>query len=288
MTQAAQSPDAWSRRLRRAAGPLVVATRRLDASRRARPDFVLVGAQKSGTSTLYARLTAHPSVVPALRKEVHYFDAAPRSESWYRAFFPRQTALSAVATRTGAGLTGEATPFYLLHPAAPPRLQAALPDAKIIAILREPAARAISGYHHAVRMGHEARPIDVALDPGAEEPLANVADATWFDAPECPARLRGYLARSRYAEQLERWFAAFPREHILVLETEQLDAETAVPAALQFLGLPVDGPLEAPDRNVGAYAASPSAIETRLREYFAPHNERLFTLLGTRWPWPTA
>ena len=214
MTGAAQSPDAWSRRLRRAGGPLVVAARRLDASRRALPDFVIGGAQKSGTSTLYARLAAHPSVVPALRKEVHSFDAAPRAASWYRAFFPLRSALTAAAARTGAGLTGEATPFYLLHPAAPTRLHAVAPDAKVIAILRDPAARAISGYHHAVRMGHEARSIDEALDPAGEETLADVTDTAWFDAPDCPARLRGYLARSRYAEQLERWFAVFAREQI--------------------------------------------------------------------------
>lgn len=288
MTGASQSPDAWSRRLRRAAGPLVVASRRLDASKRALPDFVVVGAQKSGTSTLYARLTAHPSVLSALRKEVHAFDAAPRPAGWYRAFFPRQSALVDTAARTGAGLTGEATPFYLLHPAAPERMHALVPDAKVIAILRDPAARAISGYHHAVRMGHEARPIDEALDPDTEEVLADARDTAWFDARDCPARLRGYLARGRYAEQLERWFAAFPREQVLVIETDQLDAGSAVSAALTFIGVPGDDALAAPDRNVGAYVAPASEIESRLREYFAPHNERLFALLGVRWPWPTA
>jgi hypothetical protein len=266
---------------------LRLAARRIDPRARALPDFVVIGAQKSGTSSLYGQLAAHPSVFPALRKEVHHFDRRPQPIARYRAFFPRRSVLDAVAARTGCALTGEATPYYLFHPAVPARMHAVIPDVRLIAVLRDPVARAISAYHHAVRMGDERRPIEVALDPAAAEVLAPASDASWYDAPRCPARLHGYLARGRYAEQLERWLAVFPREQLLVTESDALRGGRVPAEVLAFLGLPGEGAPAVPDRNVGAYAAPASGIESRLVDYFRPQNARLGSLLGIELPWPT-
>ncbi|GMU77526.1 MAG: hypothetical protein AMXMBFR46_03260 [Acidimicrobiia bacterium] len=282
---AARRPDTPMGRVRRKLGPAVVAARRVDAHWRALPDFVIVGAQKAGTTTLYTQLVAHPSVLAALRKEVHFFDRTPRALAWYRAFFPHRARIASVQRRTGAGVTGEATPFYLCHPAVPARLAAVVPDVRVIAVLRDPVARAISGYHHVRRWGRETRPIEVALDPGAEEVPASPDDAAWYDSPTSPLRVRGYLARGRYAEQLDRWYARFPREQVLVLETGDLTSGVALARSLAHLGIaPTDGP-PAADRNVGAYSPPASSLESTLRDYFRPHNERLFALLGTAYPW---
>jgi hypothetical protein len=262
----------------------VLATRRWNAHGRVLPDFVILGAQKAGTTTLYTQLSTHPSVVPALRKEVHYFDAAPRPVEWYRAFFPRRRAMDARTASVGGAFTGEATPFYLFHPAAPARLRATVPHARLVAILRDPVERAVSGYHHAVRMGDEARPIDVALDPANAEELPDAVE--WYDDPACPARRRGYLARGRYAEQLERWFAVMGREQVLVLETRQLAGGVALGKTLDFLGLAATAVDPESDRNVGSYEAPDPEVERRLRAYFAPHNDRLFALLGAEFSWP--
>ena len=98
---------------------------------------------------------------------------------------------------------------------------------------------------------------------------------------------RGYLARGRYAEQLERWWARFPRDQLLVIESSELAAGDAFERVLQFLGLDATtGATVTPDRNVGSYTAPPPALVDRLAEHFAPHNERLFALLGRRWDWP--
>jgi Sulfotransferase domain len=268
---------------------VLVTARRGTASKRPLPDFVILGAQKAGTSSLYARLVAHPCVLPALRKEVHYFDTgAPTHPDRYRAFFPTESRRAAIEQQSGApALTGEATPYYLFHPSAPARAHSVVPDARLIAVLRDPVARAVSGYHHAVRFGHERRPIEIALDPGNEERLANVADDGWFDERESPARLRGYLARGRYAEQLERWWASFPREQLLVIESAELRAGDGFTRVLAFLGLDeAPGGAVTPDRNVGSYAPPPLALIDRLGEYFAPHNARLFAILGEQWDWP--
>ena len=266
---------------------LRLAARRIDPRARALPDFVVIGAQKAGTSSLYGQLAAHPSVLPALRKEVHHFDRHPEPIRHYTAYFPRRAVLDAVAARTGCAVTGEATPYYLLHPAVPVRMHSVIPDVRLIAVLRDPVARAISGYHHAVRMGDEHRPIDVALDPDAAEVLPPPSDASWYDAPRCPARLHGYLARGRYAEQLERWLAVFPREQLLVIGSDALRGGRVPAEVLTFLGLPGEGASAVPDRNVGAYAAPASGIESRLVDYFRPYNARLGSLLGTEVPWPT-
>jgi hypothetical protein len=273
----------------RARDAVLVATRRSSAAHRPLPDFVILGAQKAGTSSLYARLVSHPRVLHALRKEVHCFDAgAPTRPDRYRAYFPTSGERAKVEQRCGApALSGEATPYYLFHPTAPARAHSVVPDARLIAVLRNPVARAVSGYHHAVRFGHERRPIEVALDPDNEERLANTADDGWFDERQSPARLRGYLARGRYAEQLERWWAQYPREQLLIVESAELRDGDAFAGVLEFLGLDEmpDAPAT-PDRNVGSYAPPPLALVDRLAEYFAPHNERLFTLLDRRWDWP--
>jgi len=264
-----------------------LAAARVDPRDRVLPDFVVIGAQKAGTSSLYGQLAAHPCVVPAIRKEVHFFDRPPAPLSHYRAWFPPRATLDAVAARTGPAITGEATPFYMVHPFVPERLRTAVPEVRLIAVLRDPVARAVSGYHHAVRMGDEDRPIEVALDPANAEAAPAAAGAAWYDSAQCPVRRRGYLVRGRYAEQLDRWLAHFPREQLLVLDSDALRGGRVPATVLEFLRLPDAGPPAVEDRNVGAYPPAPPVVEATLREYFRPHNARLTSLLGIELPWAT-
>ncbi len=264
----------------------LVASRRINAAKRPLPDFVIIGAQKAGTSTLYAHLAAHPRVLPALRKEVHHFDRRERGLDWYRAHFPTEAERARAASKHGEPVrSGEATPFYLVHPAVPSRMQAVLPDVRLLAILRDPVARAVSGYHHSVRCGFEDRPISVALDPDHAEAVAQDHDAEWWDREDNPVRRRGYFARSRYAEQLERWLWVYPREQLLVVETSELRAGTAQARAAAFLGLGSETRTDVPNRNVNPYPEPDPGLLRALADYFAPHNTSLFTLLGRRWEW---
>ena len=252
---------------------------------------MILGAQKAGTSSLYARL-AVASAACFLRSGRRCTTSTParrRDPDRYRAYFPTSSERAKVEQRCGApALSGEATPYYLFHPTAPARAHAVVPDARLVAVLRDPVARAVSGYHHAVRFGHERRPIEVALDPDNEERLANIADDGWFDERQSPARLRGYLARGRYAEQLERWWAHYPAG--AAPDRRELGAarrRRRSRGRSTFLGLDeTPDAAVTPDRNVGSYAPPPLALVDRLAEYFAPHNERLFTLLDRRWDWP--
>ena len=123
------------------------------------PDFLIIGIAKSGTTSLYGLISAHPHVVPARLKEVHYFTDSRNygmGALWYRARFPSMSYKRRLAVRYGRKiLSGEASSTYMFHPMAPGRVKALLPDVKLIAILRNPVDRAYSDYHMQVRERRE-------------------------------------------------------------------------------------------------------------------------------------
>lgn len=244
------------------------------------PDFLILGAQKAGTTALYAYLRWHPAITGPSWKEVSYFDRHyRRGPSWYRGNFPVQ----------GRGrLVGEASPGYLFHPLAPERVKATVPGAKLIVLLRDPVARALSHYHHETLLGREPLAFQEAVEAepertgGEEERMVRDPDyfsQAWWDYT--------YLARGRYAEQLERWLAVFPREQLLVLASEELAAAPAETYArvLEFLGAPAQGLKGYPRIYDQEYADMDPEIRSQLAAYFAEPNRRLYELLGRDFGW---
>jgi Sulfotransferase domain len=235
---------------------------------------------------MFSYLADNPLAVPAERKELHYFDRNFHlGEAWYRSYFPSRRRLSRLSRADeGEAISFEATPDYLFHPLAPERLRELLPEAKLIVLLRDPIDRAISNYHHNVSHRVESRPLEQALDDRREEGGAE-REGLHPDHPDYGRY--AYLARGRYAEQLERWFAVIPRDRFLILDSARLFEDTAgtVALAFEFAGLP---PRTLPSyRAFGArrYERRPDEIERRLDEHYAPHNERLWELLGERLSW---
>ena len=165
------------------------------------PSFVIIGAMKSGTTSLAAYLNAHPDAYCSV--EPHYFDREfDRGLDWYREHFREAGAAAAV---------GDKSPSYMYHPAAIERLAVTLPDAKLVAILRNPVDRAHSHYWHQVRTGRETLSFGDAI--AAE--------------PERLAGSRGhspyaYADRGMYLRQLEHVSGLVPREKLLVLMFEDL------------------------------------------------------------------
>ncbi len=247
---------------------------------RALPGAVILGAQKCGTSSLHNYLTQHPGVIAPLRKEVHYFDVNfTRGESWYRAHFGREGE---------PGLNLDSSPYYLFHPAVPRRMHELLPDARLIVLLRDPARRAYSHYWHERGKGREDLSFEAAID--AEPERLGRADEQLASGQLERSRehqLHSYLARGRYAEQLERWFALYPREriHILRFESFAQDPLAGLNGTLAFLGLPPTASVSLEARNTRRYPPMEEATMLRLREYFEPHNRRLGELLGRPMGW---
>jgi hypothetical protein len=259
-------------------------------SARVLPDFLLIGAARSGSTSLFAILTTHPQVLAPSHKELHFFDRNYlRGLGSYRRMFPLESHKRLRARRLGRPvLTGEATTYYLFHPAVPERVGRDLPRARLIAILRDPVDRAYSHYQLSVRNGHETLSFEEALD-AEEERLAGEEERLAADpAYRSPAHAyHSYVARGIYLPQLERWHRHVPRERLLVLRSEDLferPGET-VGEVTAHLGLDSHpGPLPEP-RNRAVYGGMAEDTRERLRRRFEEPNRRLEEYLGRELGW---
>jgi Sulfotransferase domain len=271
------------------------------ATSRARvlPSFIIIGAQRAGTTSLFDYLCRHPDVAGptavnediAWSKELHFFDDRfPRGLGWYRGLFPLAFRRRLARVRGGDFVAGEATPYYLFHPAVPERVAGTLPDVRLIALLRDPIERAYSHYQLAYRKGREQLSFEDALAAESER-LAE--DEPHLHDPHYRTRHHrhhSYLARGLYAEQLERWFAHFPREQLLVLQSEDFLARPAetYEEVLAFLGLRPWRLDHFEQHNRGSYAPIDPALRARLEDHFAEPNARLEQLLGREFGWGAA
>lgn len=244
------------------------------------PAFVIVGAQRCGTTSLYRALTAHPAVLPAARKELQFFSKHfDRGADWYRAQFP--------ATAPGQ-VSGEATPYYLFHPAVPARLAAVAPAARLIVLLRDPVERAYSHYHHEVRRGHETLPFEEALATEAERLAGEEARLLADDAyVSFNHQHFSYQARGRYADQLRRWLTVLPRERFLILASEAFyrDPAASLARVTAFLGLPPAEVAIGAPQNEGDYPPLRPETRAALTAAFRAPNAELAELLGEDFGW---
>ena len=272
--------------------------RRATSAARALPDFLLIGAQKAGTTSLYAYLAAHPDVRPAGRKEVHYFDlgftaGAELGEGWYRSMFPLRARLALDRRRaSGPVLAGEASPYYLFHPAAAQRAVALVPQARLLVLVRDPVERAWSHYRHEVVAGREPLDFVAALDAEAGRLAGSEDDLRrGIDSPAARHHRRhAYVGRGRYATQLRAWLAHYPREQVHVMVAEELFATPGAVwrSAVDFLGLAAAAPPPFAVHNPGTGEAEHGmdpACRARLRETFAGPDAELADLLGRPLPW---
>jgi hypothetical protein len=244
------------------------------------PDFLILGAQKAGTTALYAYLRWHPQITGPSFKEVSFFDRHyVRGERWYRAHLP--------ARRSGK-IVGEASPSYLFHPLAPERVAQLLPRARLIVLLRNPVDRAFSHYQHEVALGREPLSFEEALDREDERMRGEVermlSDPSYFSEAWWNYT---YLARGRYAEQLERWFATFPPEQLLVLLTDELAADPAgtYRRVLEFVGVDARDLPSYPRIFEREYEQMSPATRAQLERQFEEPNRRLESLLRRELPW---
>jgi len=243
------------------------------AERRQLPDFVIIGTQRGGTTSLYRYLADHPDIGPALRKEVHFFDLNyERGVDWYRAHFPEEGQYRVV---------GEASPYYVAHPDVPARLHQLLPHALLILLLRNPIDRALSHHQLMVRRGLE--PLSfweaVEREPERLRECGGVESPSW--------RTYSYLARSVYAPQIERWLGLFPATQLLVIKSEDFyrDPATVVTEVQTRLGLTPSQPRRMKAYHLSEYPQMDTALRCRLQDYFAPFNQQLYALLGRDLRW---
>jgi hypothetical protein len=201
-------------------------------------DFLVIGAQKCATTTLFELLRQHPRVKMPLEKEVPVFTnanlTAEQLDAYCRRYFP------------GAQnhLLGKVTPQYMGDHQVPARIAALAPQCKLIALLRDPLERTRSHYRMAQRRGTEERSFDSAIAPLLESSAANTGRCS-----QTPSHANGYeseadfyLAWSEYGRILSAYRRYFPAQQLLVLYTENLerDPRGTLDRVLDFLALDRD------------------------------------------------
>ncbi|MSO38534.1 MAG: sulfotransferase [Acidimicrobiia bacterium] len=266
---------------------------RLGARHRVLPNFLIIGGQRCGTTSVASSLKEHPNIMfPRLAKGAHYFDTAyDRSPLWYRSHFPTSRARGELAARLGESVgVGEASPYYLFHPAVPGRIAATIPDVRVIAILRDPVKRAWSQYHHECTKGFEN--LDFGKAIACEEDRLSGAAAHLMTDPSAESldhQHHSYVARGRYAEQLTRYFDALGRDRVHVLFSEELFTEPtkSMDDIQRFLEIP-NIELNLKRENPSDSERISDSAEADLRTRFTDSDAALMQLLGRSLPWPTA
>ena len=226
--------------------------RYITSDKRPLPDFLIIGTQKGGTTSLYEYLKAHPALQSNITaKEVHFFDEQyDKGLAWYRSNFPKK--------KNGI-LYYEASPYYIFHPLAPQRIAHDLPNVKVIALLRNPIDRAYSSYQHQVRAGRESLSFEEAVNREAErlegEEEKIIADPNYLSFNH---RKFSYVARGKYIDQLKNWERHVRKNQMLILESEAFwrDPDNTFREIFAFLGVdPVAVPT-AKKHNTGNYKSS--------------------------------
>jgi hypothetical protein len=252
------------------------------------PDFLIVGAQKAGTTSLADYLASHPDAIRPVCKEVHYFDVGyGRGVEWYRSHFPvgkrRELQRRMLNKRLFAG---DASPYYLFHPLASSRAFQLLPDARIVIMLRDPVDRAYSHYHHERRHRWESLSFEQALAAEASRLQGEAhrieGDPAYYSFEH---QHFSYLARGIYLPQVKNWLKHYDRDQILVISSERFfeDPASEYQRVIRFLGVREWRLHEYQPQHVGTYRPLSSETREQLTDYYKPHNEELRDFLDATW-----
>jgi hypothetical protein len=280
--------------VKRAVQTATVTAGRITSPWRMTPDFLVIGGQRCGTTSMYRTLSQHPAVLKAVRhKGVHYFDTDyDKGMSWYRAHFPLQRTADQVERRLGVRpQTFESAPYYMFHPLAAERIERDLPGVKVIVLLRDPVERAYSAHAHELARGYEDQDFETALAledsrlEGEAERL--IADPHYRSHAH---QHHGYLQRGRYVDHLERLEKVFGRDRIHVVDSHRFftEPEPVYDDVLEFLGLPQTGYPTFEQHNARPRSPMPAELRERLEAHFEPYDERLVSWLGYPISWRTS
>ena len=275
------------------------------------PSFLIIGGAKCGTTSLYAHLLEHPNILPASMKEVDFFQHIRNTKtSFYRSHFP---------IKRRNLITGEASALYFVHRLVPKRVHELLPSVKLILLLRNPVEVAYSGFHYMVNLGAqitenfedtikaELKRIEIEN----EKPEFTIENTNYDHYQSAFS----YLRHGIYANYILNWLKLFPKEQLLILHTKELynNRDNVLDKTFEFLDLPkhrienrieknkIDKirPLGGRQRNiyknidsktrtlfnVQNYPEMKSKTRKLLQDFFRPHNEKLFEMIGKRFDW---
>jgi len=248
-----------------------------------KPTFLIIGAQKCGTTSLFYYLSQHPQLNLPTIKEIHFFDLEyERGIDWYYRSFPKNPFLN-------NKLTGEASPYYLFHPLVPERVFKHLPKVKIIVLLRNPIERAYSHYHHQRKLGNE--PIQSFEEAIINEELRISEEEEKLKRGimnESPAhRHYSYLSRGLYSVQIEIWMRYFSMSQMLFIKSEDLfeHPKPVLNKVYDFLIIRKILPQCLTPQNTNDYPDINFNTRENLRNFYENDSKILKELLGVKFSW---
>lgn len=253
-----------------------------------KPNFLIIGAQKCGTTSLFSHLVQHPSVYLPTEKEIHFFDLQyDKGVKWYISLF-----YEADSTRFQS--FGEASPYYLFHPLVAERVASHFPEIKLIVLLRDPVDRAYSHFLHSKRFGLDT--VESFEEALAIEPLRITEDFEKLKKGEIlhsdSVRNYSYASRGLYFQQVSRWLNYFPTDQFLFIKSEEFYTNPAgiFRDVCRFLGVSVPSgidfrPSNIPDYQPNSYPPVSSEIKQRLKPFFSADMSALSALIGKQFYW---
>lgn len=264
---------------------------KLTSSMRIMPDFFIGGVQKGGTTSLDYAITQHPQIIPGKAKEIFYYGTTTNYEKglkYYKPYFATKIYKSIKERKTGKLiLTLDASTNTIDSKEAAARILKDNPKAKIIFILRNPAERAYSHYKMSVKLGWELTDFEKALEL-EERRIEDGRKNSLCDPKHNFAYQRlGYRSRGMYFDILQHWFKEFPKENILVACSEDFfrNPSQVFNSICTFLGIETDVNVHFGKMNEGSFEKINPKAHQNLTEFYKPHNEALFKLLGKRFDW---
>jgi hypothetical protein len=247
------------------------------------PQFLIIGVQKAGTTTLYNNLTQHPQLLMPGEKEVHFFDLHyDKGIGWYKNKFRNRNPFR-------SRIAGEASPYYLFHPMVAQRVALHLPKVKLIVLLRNPVERAYSHFQHEIKYKREhLTSFEQAIEMENQRIAADEKALMEGRLQKSAAHQSfSYISRGLYAKQIERWLEYFPISQMLFLKSEDFFAnpKAELPAVYEFLGVKEIFPKVLDAQNVNHYPELKENLRKNTAAFFKEDAEKLVALLGDKFRW---
>lgn len=249
-----------------------------------KPDFLIIGAQKCGTTSLFYYLSQHPDLCLPAIKELQFFTFEySKGWPWYENQFPGKSNFK-------DKLTGEATPYYLYHPLVPKRVAYHIPKVKLIVMLRDPVERAYSHYyheirHHAERMENTVHALVQEGNQICEEEKALISGQIERSYSH---QHHSFLSRGLYAKQIERWLQYFPHSQMLFIKSEDFfnNPEIEMDNVYKFLNIKKVFPNDFKAQNTNSYPGLTSEMRIKISPFFEEDRKHLIRILGDKFSWP--
>lgn len=238
-------------------------------SYRQSPQFLIIGTQKGGTSSLFYYLKFHPQIKRPIKKEIHYFNQFyHKGIKWYLAHFPKKSKDSC---------TGEASPDYLFHPSVPKRVFELNPDMKLIVLLRDPVLRAYSAYQMNKRLRVDKTD---TFEQAVSYEIAQLKKDKEVYSQERHNFF--YLERGKYTQQLSNWLNFYNKKQFLLINSENLltDTNAVLKNVYDFLEIKHTFPKSPKAQNVGQYPPLAPELQAKLKSYFEEDLKQLKKIWG--------